>query len=230
MLHYHLNTNKLNFCNSNTANLHMPIIHQQVINQNTQLGVWHITEPLDFFINNIVVQKNITHPQKQLQHAAGRFLLKLLQPSFPIADIQIATNSRPFLQNEAFHFSISHCGFYAAAIVSKSKAVGIDVEIQTPKLLKLQQKFLSQQEIEQFGLRISNEANIVMLTILWSAKEALFKWWGKGEIDFKQHLYIHPFQLQQQGVIKGIFSAHAIQEQIKMQYYVFEKFVLVYTV
>ena len=29
-----------------------------------------------------------------------------------------------------------------------------------------------------------------LLTIMWSAKEALFKWYSLGEIDFKEHMQL----------------------------------------
>jgi hypothetical protein len=28
------------------------------------------------------------------------------------------------------------------------------------------------------------------LTLIWSSKEALFKWYGRGEVDFKKHLQL----------------------------------------
>ena len=55
----------------------MPLVYQQNINAVTKMGVWHITETEDFFAS-VPLQKEITHPNKRLQHLAGRFLLKAL--------------------------------------------------------------------------------------------------------------------------------------------------------
>src|SRR3712207_8327360 len=33
-----------------------------------------------------------------------------------------------------------------------------------------------------------NGAPVETLTLLWSAKEAMFKWWGKGGVDFSEML------------------------------------------
>ena len=97
----------------------MPVFFQQQINENTRLGIWKIEETEDFFKGNVPLHRDVTHPHKRLQHLAGRFLLQFLFPGFPYELIQIADTRKPFLPGEEFHFSISHCGDYAAAIVSK---------------------------------------------------------------------------------------------------------------
>jgi phosphopantetheinyl transferase len=48
--------------------------------------------------------------------------------------VLIADTRKPFLPNEAYHFSISHCGDFAAAIASKVSRVGVDVELVTAKV------------------------------------------------------------------------------------------------
>ena len=112
----------------------MPIFFQQQINETTRLGIWKIEETAEFFKANVPQHRDVTHPHKRLQHLAGRFLLQYLFPAFPYELVQIADTRKPFLPNEEFHFSISHCGDYAAAIVSTSKSVGIDIEIPVEKI------------------------------------------------------------------------------------------------
>jgi len=171
----------------------MPMVYQQNINPYTRLGVWHISEPESFFINEVPVQRNITHPHKRLQHLAGRFLLKELFPNFPYELIRIADTRKPFLENEAYHFSISHCGDYAAVIVSSENRVGVDVELISSKVEKVKHKFLS--AAEQGMLQVLQQGNpfdhyIKLLTLAWSIKESLFKWYGDGEMDFIEHMQI----------------------------------------
>ena len=105
----------------------MPLIYKQQINAATKIGVWHITEEENFFLQFVPLQRSITHPHKRLQHLAGRFLLLEMFPDFPLSLIQIADTRKPFLEDEAFHFSISHCGDYAAIIVSTKNRVGVDI-------------------------------------------------------------------------------------------------------
>ena len=167
----------------------MPPVYQQNINAVTKIGVWHITEEEDFFLEQVPVGREITHWHKRLQHLAGRFLLKVLNPDFPVSLIQIADTKKPFLKNEPFHFSISHCGDYAAVIVSKNYRVGVDIELITPKIERIQHKFLSEAEHQL----VQNQCPmnpVQCLTLCWSVKESVFKWWGNASIDFKEHIVI----------------------------------------
>ena len=134
------------------------------------------------------LQRSITHPHKRLQHLAGRYLLRELFPEFPLSLIIIADTRKPFLEDDAFHFSISHCGNYAAAIVSTQNRVGVDIEIPHAKIEKIQHKFLS--EKEKILLNKTGGNNIKMLTMAWSIKEAMFKWYGTGQVDFIEDMNI----------------------------------------
>lgn len=127
----------------------------------------------------------ITHNHKRLQHLAGRYLLQELFPEFPYHLIEIADTKKPFLLNEEYHFSVSHCGDYAAVIVNKDHRVGIDIELVTPRIERIKHKFLNDHELD-----LHPAADKKLLTLFWSAKEAVFKWYGNGEVDFKKHINI----------------------------------------
>src|SRR3954468_17369972 len=124
----------------------MPIFFQQQISPDTRLGIWKIEEGEEFFKHNVPLHRDVTHPHKRLQHLAGRFLLQFLFPDFPYELIQIADTRKPYLQDEKYHFSISHCGDYAAVIVSRDQRVGIDIEISGEKLLRIRNKFITDEE------------------------------------------------------------------------------------
>src|SRR4029077_6864937 len=166
----------------------MPIFFQHSVSETTRLGIWKIEESEDFFKGNVPQHRDVTHPHKRLQHLAGRFLLQYLFPDFPYELIQIADTRKPFLPGEQYHFSISHCGDYAAAIVSRNSRGGVDIEIPVEKILRIRDKFMTGSESGLFG-----NNDIERLTICWSAKEAVFKWYGDGGIDFREHI-----QLQKQ--------------------------------
>ncbi|MEO6313957.1 MAG: 4'-phosphopantetheinyl transferase superfamily protein [Chitinophagaceae bacterium] len=177
----------------------MPLVYQHTINENTRLGIWHITEPEDFFLEKVPLKKDVSHPHKRLQHLAGRYLLPFLFEGFPLAEILVADTRKPFLENEQYHFSISHCGEYAAAIVSNKERVGIDIELVTDKIERVRHKFTSPDELfflndeykaflHQFDLEKKIEQEF--LTMIWSAKETIFKWYGAGQMDFRQHMQL----------------------------------------
>jgi 4'-phosphopantetheinyl transferase EntD len=177
----------------------MPLFYQHNINEGTKLAIWQIAEPESFFLAKAPLKRDVTHPFKRRQHLAGRFLLSYLYPDFPVEEIRIADTRQPFLEGEPYHFSISHCGAFAAAIVSRRCRVGIDIELVTPRISRVAEKFLNDGEmdlfnedyaffLEQWGLRGRVEQEF--LTLIWSAKEALFKWYGRGELDFKRHMQL----------------------------------------
>ncbi len=167
----------------------MPLVYQQNINATTKMAVWHISETEDFFLAQVPLQKNISHWHKRLQHLAGRLLLKEMYPDFPVNLVQIADTKKPYLEEDPFHFSISHCGDYAAAIVSKEYRVGVDVELVNDKISILQKKFLSEAEMKMLNTQCSM-TNTQCLTLCWSVKESVFKWWGKGSVDFKRGMVL----------------------------------------
>jgi phosphopantetheinyl transferase len=179
----------------------MPLFYQQDINEATRLAIWKIEENESFFSDTVPVQRAITHPHKRLQHLAGRYLLRYLFPAFPYSEILIADTRKPYLRDEQYHFSISHCGDYAAAIVSTQERVGIDIEIPTPRILRVNHKFLHPDELAYFGRNASPDEGIGLFTLLWCVKEALYKWWGNGEVDFSEMLRISPFEDRNEGNI-----------------------------
>src|SRR5580704_7388658 len=167
----------------------MPLFYQHNINGTTKLGIWHITEDEDFFLRRVPLKRDVSHTLKRLQHLAGRYLLTELFPDFPLEEIMIADTRKPYLEYEQYHFSISHFGQYAAAIVSSTNRVGVDVEKTSPAIEKIRNKFLSphESEIAFEGIEKSGH-RLRQLTLLWSAKESIFKWYSLGKVNFKDHI------------------------------------------
>lgn len=201
----------------------MPIFFQQQINDSTRLGIWKIEETEEFFKANVPQHRDVTHPHKRLQHLAGRFLLQYLFPDFPYELIKIADTRKPFLPDEQYHFSISHCGDFAAAIVSKGNRVGIDIEIPTEKISKIMYKFLSAKEHELFHLIQPDKDRIPFSTLLWSAKESVFKWYGNGGVDFRKEIQLKK-QHEGNETIESLFSKN--NTELIIRYRHFEHLVL----
>jgi 4'-phosphopantetheinyl transferase EntD len=205
----------------------MPLFYQQNINETTKLAIWKIEESADFFDIGGPLSRQITNPHKRLQHLAGRYLLPYLFPDFPNEEIEIADTKKPFLPNEQYHFSISHCGDYAAAIASSTHRVGVDVELLTPKLEKIKAKFLHADELRFVNTHL--EANhLNLLSILWSAKEAMFKWYGEGGVDFREVMRILPFAVADTGTISAAFIKLPFQKDLLLHYRRMDELTLVW--
>ena len=201
----------------------MPIFFQHQINDSTRLGIWKIEETEEFFKANVPQHRDVTHPHKRLQHLAGRFLLQYLFPDFPYDLVKIADTRKPFLPGDPYHFSISHCGDYAAAIVSKDQRAGVDIEIPVDKISRIRDKFLSREELAVFSERIDKN----QLTLLWSAKEAVFKWYGNGGVDFREHIQLQ--KPSSQGFpIPCLFAKTGTS--LMINYQIFEHIVLAWVV
>jgi phosphopantetheinyl transferase len=166
----------------------MPLVYQQNINEHTKIGVWHILETEDFFLEKVTEQYKISHSQKRIQHLAGRYLLFEMSNDISLKDILLTTTGKPFLLDSSYFFSISHSANYVAVIISAKSNVAIDIQHIVPKIESIKQKFLTELEMELLSnLSISpNE----QYTLSWTIKEAMFKYFDEGGIDFKQHLNI----------------------------------------
>lgn len=167
----------------------MALFYQHNINGGAKVGIWRIEEPESFFLQSVPLKRDVSHPYKRLQHLAGRFLLPTLAPDFPLSEILVADTRKPFLENEQYHFSISHCGNYAAALVSDKSRVGVDIEMVTPRMYTIAPKFLH--ETEQHFLKDwepMSKLHLQLTTILWSAKEAIYKWHGEGQLTFREDM------------------------------------------
>lgn len=234
----------------------MPLFFQHIISPNTQLAIWQIEEDESFFLEKVSLQRSITHPHKRLQHLAGRYLLRFLFSDFPDEEIEIASTRKPFLPNEQYHFSISHCGNFAAAIVSKNERVGIDIELITDKVAKIAHKFLNDEEKsivnsqrlienhEMINVKReipNNETNtfkalsftshfsqFTVLTLFWCAKETVFKWWGKGEVDFKQHIQLNNVDASKPS-FNAVFTKLSVPQLLTINYQVFDDLCITFT-
>ena len=187
----------------------MPVFYEH-INDFAKIAIWHIAEEKNFFLERVPLQREITHPHKQLQHLAGRYLLQHLYPDFPYHLIEIADTRKPYLPNEEYHFSISHCGDYGAVIVSKDHRVGIDIELVTAKVERIKHKFLNDHELWTIGKQSLNQ-QLHKLTLLWCCKEAVFKWYASGGVDFKDDIQLHPHSLHTD---EGMINCRFVKEEI----------------
>jgi phosphopantetheinyl transferase len=212
----------------------MPLFYQQHINQSTRLAIWKIEESESFFAETVPLKRDITHPHKRLQHLAGRYLLRFLFPDFPYSEILIADTRKPYLANEAYHFSISHCGDFAAAIVSKDERVGIDIEVPSEKIKRIASKFVNEKElaiIDNIEIKNGFQSNHLknQLTIIWCAKETMFKWYALGNVDFKAMLHVNINNLEQAGALEAFIKTTKQQIPISISYHFLNPVCLTFT-
>lgn len=193
----------------------------------TQILVWQITETLDELLMGIdltetsVVRLENTHSET---HKKGflsvRHLLKVL--NYSDSDLFYTSDGKPHLK-DGKRISITHSFDFAAIIVSDF-AVGIDIERNRDKIVKIAPKFIGKEK--EF---IDQNDEIEMLTVIWGAKESLFKIHPDGGLLFKEHLPIDAFQLSDKKT-KGWIIKDKYYEFFNIYFELFEGYSLVYAV
>ena len=68
------------------------------------------------------------------------------------------------------------------------------------------------------------------LLLHWSAKEVMFKCMDTAEVDFRRHLHIKPFAVQEQGVFYAREYRTDRQRHFQIRYLVHPDFVLTWQV
>ena len=71
--------------------------------------------------------------------------------------------------------------------------MGIDIEMQRDKIVKIAHKFTP---IEEYKSIANHDALVSKLTIVWGAKESLYKIYGKKKLRFLENIYIEDFSFE----------------------------------
>lgn len=172
----------------------MPIHFHKKYSNDAQVLVWHITESISDMTslikldnNETEILENIKAPHKKLEYALGQYSLrKLLELiNIPFAGIYKDENGKPHLNNSEAHISISHTPEFLAVAYHPTQKLGIDLEKERPQILKIAHRVFSEAEV----LEINDD--IYKATVMWSAKEALYKLYGKRKVDFRENLFVN---------------------------------------
>lgn len=170
----------------------MPEYLHQLWPNGTEVRVWHIVESEEYFLCQIEWTKtelNLIsdfHPKRRLEYLASRFLLYKYHADVSPQDIIKDEFGKLILKDGLHKISISHSGNYTAFVKSPME-VGIDLQIFQEKILQIQPRFV---HADDFLLKMDqNQRNsIISATLVWCAKEAVYKAHGKRNIHFKEQI------------------------------------------
>lgn len=137
--------------------------------------------------------------------------------------ISYSKNGKPNLAISGHRISISHSDGLLGILTHPITEVGIDLQVITPKIARIKHKFLSEAELA------SSENLENKMIIYWCAKEALFKYYSKGNVDFKTNLFIEPFDLDSSGQLIGKIHMPDMHTSIPLDYELIENTMIVYT-
>ncbi|MFY0674581.1 MAG: 4'-phosphopantetheinyl transferase superfamily protein [Bacteroidia bacterium] len=179
----------------------MALVEIRELKPANYLGVWKIEESEQFFNENLWLDDeekqflaSINAPGRRLQWLASRLLIrKIINPAGQIL-MEWDSFGKPIIINYDFEVSISHCTDMVAVIVGDSKS-GIDIEKQDRKVERIAKKFVREDEYAFVEDSICTDYYITF----WAAKETMFKYYGGGGIDFKEHMKLYPFKMGEKG-------------------------------
>jgi len=174
----------------------MPLFQTIQFNETTKILIWEITESLEELLSKVVLkektQKRLDGMKSQLHQRAFLSVRMLIQEmGFTDKELHYDEFGKPYFDCDN-HISITHSYHFAAIIISKEK-VGIDMELQREKIQRIADKFT---DFESNYLDLSSiEEYIKKLTVIWGAKEAIFKIRNEKGISFKDHINVSNFSL-----------------------------------
>lgn len=173
----------------------MPIVFTRMINPETSLSVWHATEDpaslhelLDLDPEDESIFESIRNQNRRLQWLGCRMALSHLMQT-PRIGIRYDAFGKPFLVSADSRISFTHTGAYAAAICSSTSCVGADLEQVREKISRVAERFLTPDELTM----AAGKDCLKVLTLFWSAKETLYKIYGKPDLDIQHDLCIESF-------------------------------------
>ncbi|HEX7365653.1 MAG TPA: 4'-phosphopantetheinyl transferase superfamily protein [Pelobium sp.] len=209
----------------------MPITYYQDINPDSAIGLWKITETpaqlasqLQLKPHEITLLNSLGKEKRNLHWLATRVLLRKMINTNEYIDFRVDDSGKPYLANHPHHISLSHSYDYAAVMVSKTRKVGIDVEIIKPKIERVQSKFLADEELDF----ISAESKIEKLYVCWCAKEALYKLNGKKETSFKDHIKLSNFAFADEGKLMAKIEKNGRLKKYTVNFKKIENYMLGY--
>ena len=173
----------------------MPLYKTITVNPSTTVFIWKIDESFEALSTNISLTENCSHRVKHMKSELHRRGFLSIRKLLAIAgytdhDLHYDENGKPHL-NDGKYISITH-SFNFSAIIISDKEVGIDIEKQRNKILRIAHKFTP---IEEYRTIANEDALIRKLTIVWCAKESLYKSFAEKSVSFLQHIDVDDFDL-----------------------------------
>ncbi|RSC92581.1 4'-phosphopantetheinyl transferase family protein [Tenacibaculum singaporense] len=172
----------------------MPLYKTLTVNNHAKALIWKIEESFEQLSNGVSLTKGNQQRvdgMKSDLHQRGfmsvRHLLK--EVGYTDEDLLYDGYGKPHLKDGKF-ISITHSFTFSAIIISDTQPVGIDIEMQRDKIVKIAHKFTP---IEEYKSIANHDALVSKLTIVWGAKESLYKIYGKKKLLFLENIYIEDF-------------------------------------
>ena len=176
----------------------MPIVNK-IESEKITILVWEITETLEEIIalGETINTSNYTSEKRKKEHLVSKLLVNEICPTKTIIYNEFGA---PELNNGK-HISISHSKELVTVIISDTKS-GIDIEKISDKALRIASKFVSEKNL----IKLNKEK----ATLIWCLKEAIYKWYQKGNVDFIKDIIIPELFAKKNGKVTAYFRGRKL--------------------
>ncbi len=170
----------------------MPLKQRVNIDEQNFILIWHIEESLEVLKNGLMLSKTdeVRFQKRKIAAHKKEFLASrrlLIEAGISPKELSHDTNGIPYL-GSGQQLSISHTT-NLAGIALGNKSLGIDFEIYRPKIVEIANRFLHPNE----SFALEGSRTVQKLSMIWTAKEALYKALRRKGIIFSEQLIISPF-------------------------------------
>ena len=156
---------------------------KELIVNDVHIRLWSSDQPAPIIDHPVRDQR--LHPHRQAEFDVTAALIPL---PWSWDDIVKDPMGKPHLASGIQNIGISHSNGFGCFAWSE-EPFGMDLQTPHPSIFKVRSKYCHPQELSFLTNDIEDSRHLM----LWSAKEAIYKFYGHG-VDFSHDLIAHPFQ------------------------------------
>lgn len=119
---------------------------------------------------------------------------------YPSCEMLYNENGAPYLENINISVSVSHSKDYVAIAYCEDK-LGVDIEKVSHRVVPVAQKFCTPRELALYNTEL-------LLTRVWTAKEALYKYFEKDIVDFSKDIELTGCSSAKNNSFSGLVHFH----------------------
>ena len=206
----------------------MPLYKTITLNPGISVRIWKITETEDKLAEGVVLTPHCQERYEGMKselHRRGFLSIRHLmaEEGYRDQDLYYDDLGKPHLSDGSF-ISITHSYHFTGIVVSKNIPVGIDIEKQREKILKIAHKFTP---IEEYGSFSEPHELMRKLTVVWGAKESLYKINSTLGLSFLNNIDIDDFEMGS-GRTTGLIHLNGASSFFEIHFKEFEGFTCAY--
>lgn len=191
----------------------------------SELGLWRINETEDVLKSTLKLHSaevkqlaGIKGEGRRCEFLAARNLIHQMSGRKDRGALIKDEFGKPHLENSKLQISISHTENLSAA-VANFQPCGVDVQVFVNKIARLAPRFMNEEEISF----LTDANRLIFQHLIWGAKEAMYKAYGRREVDFREHLLVDLEGIPlEKGHTKGYLKKDDLQKVYELDYRIFE--------